>query len=190
MESQATIFFTYRWSIPFELQKEFLQAWRELTEQNKEKYGLVQATLYTLDPQDFVSITEWPDEASWSAWKEEEATHPAREKWRPYRIAGPEQMRETIVIRSQISKEETQLERRIQLIEERNRKVELNKAWETSSARKGGILALTYLVMNLLFWRIGAARPWVDAIIPTLGFFLSSLTFPFLKKIWLVQKGG
>lgn len=76
------------------------------------------------------------------------------------------------------------LEERVQAIEERNRRVDLNKRWETSIERKLSILVLTYLTMILVMWRLDVARPWLNAIVPTLGFFLSTLTLPLLKKVW------
>ena len=39
------------------------------------------------------------------------------------------------------------LEERVKKIEERNKKVELDKAWETSWTRKIGIIILTYVIV-------------------------------------------
>ena len=47
-----------------------------------------------------------------------------------------------------ISKEETmKLEEHIQKIEERNKRVELDKSWETSWTRKLCICILTYIIV-------------------------------------------
>lgn len=70
-------------------------------------------------------------------------------------------------------------------IQERNKKVELDKAWETSLSRKIVIAALTYGVIVLFFYFADLPKPWVNSIVPTLGFVLSNLTLPWFKKIWM-----
>ena len=77
-----------------------------------------------------------------------------------------------------------EIEKRIEKIEERNRKVETDKAWETSLARKVILFALTYLSIGIYLSVINIDRPWLNAIVPAIGFMLSTLTLPFFKKIW------
>lgn len=77
------------------------------------------------------------------------------------------------------------LEQRIEQIEQRNVKVELDKAWELSWTRRILIAVFTYLAIGLYLWVIEVPRPWVNAIVPTFGFMLSTLTMPFFKKIWI-----
>lgn len=77
------------------------------------------------------------------------------------------------------------LEERIARIEERNRKVEADKAWEGSLMRKMLIILCTYIVVGLFLGAIQVGTPWVNAIVPTIGFFLSTLTMPFFKTMWL-----
>jgi hypothetical protein len=83
---------------------------------------------------------------------------------------------------------EKTLEERIAAIEARNQKVELEKAWETSSVRRIGIVALTYIVMNLVLYAIGVRPTYVHALVPTLGFFLSTLSIGYLKSWWVKQR--
>lgn len=78
-----------------------------------------------------------------------------------------------------------ELQKQIDQIKDRNQRVEADKAWETSSARKGLILSLTYIVVVLFFFVAEIENPFVNAIVPSLGFFLSTLTVPFVKKRWL-----
>ena len=78
-----------------------------------------------------------------------------------------------------------QLEREVAEIKQRNSRVEVDKAWETSTARKIIIAILTYIVVVLLFWSASVPNYWFNALIPTLGFMLSTLSLPFLKQIWL-----
>lgn len=78
-----------------------------------------------------------------------------------------------------------QLKSSIKEIQDRNKRVELEKAWETSSTRKLSIAGLTYLVMTLFMWSLGTDKPYINAIIPTLGFVLSTFSLPFFKSLWL-----
>jgi hypothetical protein len=77
------------------------------------------------------------------------------------------------------------LEQKIQKIEERNEKVELDKAWETSLTRRVLLVVFTYLAMGVYMWAIKIENPWLNAVVPALAFMLSTLTIPIFKKIWL-----
>lgn len=77
-----------------------------------------------------------------------------------------------------------ELEQRITRIEERNRRVELGKAWETSFTRKFFVALFTYLAIAIYMYAIGVNSPWLNAIIPTVGFLLSTLTLSFVRKFW------
>ncbi len=76
------------------------------------------------------------------------------------------------------------LEERIKKIESRNLRVEKDKAWEISLARKMLLIVFTYLMIALYMRFVLNIDPWLNAIIPTLGFYLSTLTLPFFRKIW------
>lgn len=78
-----------------------------------------------------------------------------------------------------------QLEEDINKIKERNRRVETEKAWETSWTRTVMIAVLTYFVVAVFFTFLGASDPLGDAIVPSLAFVLSSLSSPLIKKWWL-----
>ena len=80
------------------------------------------------------------------------------------------------------------LERRIQAVEDRNRRVEGDKAWEVSWARRGLIMVFTYLALGVYMWAIGISNPWLNAIVPAVAFVLSTLTMPFFKKWWLAKR--
>lgn len=77
------------------------------------------------------------------------------------------------------------LEHEIEEIKARNKKVESDKDWETSLTRKAAIFIFTYLALGIYMNVIGIANPWLNAIIPSIGFLLSTLTLPFVKKLWL-----
>jgi len=75
----------------------------------------------------------------------------------------------------------------ISKIKARNIKVEIDKAWETSYFRKALIAMLTYFVIILFFYFADLAKPFINAIVPTLGFVLSTLSIPIFKNIWIKQ---
>ena len=77
------------------------------------------------------------------------------------------------------------ISKRLAKIEARNERVEADKAWEVSWQRRILILTLTYLLVLLYFFIIEVEKPLLNAIVPTLGFFLSTLTLSVVKKIWL-----
>lgn len=79
----------------------------------------------------------------------------------------------------------TDIKNRLLKIEERNRRVELDKAWETSILRRLIILLLTYVLLALYMNIIHVTSPWLNAIIPSIGFLLSTLTIAWVKNIWI-----
>lgn len=80
-----------------------------------------------------------------------------------------------------------EIKRELNEIKIRNRRVEADKAWETSWTRKLLILILTYIVIAIFFHVSQLGNPFINAIVPTIGFFLSTLTVPFFKRWWLRQ---
>ncbi len=77
-----------------------------------------------------------------------------------------------------------ELQKRIEKIEERNRKVESDKDWETSWTRRGLLALFTYLAIGFYLSAISIQNPWLNAIVPAVGFLLSNLTLPFFKALW------
>ena len=80
------------------------------------------------------------------------------------------------------------LEKRIEAIEKRNKRVEADKAWETSIIRKVLILVLTYIIAVLYLKIADTTNPYLGAVVPCVGFFLSTLTIRGVKKIWLKKR--
>ena len=82
------------------------------------------------------------------------------------------------------------LEKRIEEIEARNKKVEADKAWKTSFTRRILLITFTYLSIGFYLNAINIKDPWLNAIVPSIGFLLSTLTLPFFKNLWLKKRGG
>lgn len=76
------------------------------------------------------------------------------------------------------------LEKRINNIENRNQRVEQDKAWETSYTRRILLVIFTYSAVATYLHFVVHIDPWINAIVPSLGFLLSTLTLSFLKKLW------
>lgn len=83
---------------------------------------------------------------------------------------------------------EQKLTKRIEALEARNKRVELDKAWETSGTRRAAIIVVTYLVVLGFLVIIKNDKPFINAIVPSLGFFLSTLVVSGLKKSWIKAK--
>lgn len=79
------------------------------------------------------------------------------------------------------------LEFEIEEIKRRNQKVEADKAWETSWARKVLISFFTYVVIVVFFYFARLPKPFINAIVPAVAFILSTLTVPLFKKWWLTK---
>lgn len=80
-----------------------------------------------------------------------------------------------------------QLTKDVEVIKKRNGRVEMDKAWETSLSRKTLVLVITYIVASLVMYAIGVSDPHINSLIPTIGFFLSTLTFAFVKNWWIAK---
>ena len=81
-----------------------------------------------------------------------------------------------------------QLEKKIEKIEERNKRVESDKAWETSNLRKILIIILTYIFAVLYLTIADTTNPYFGAVVPCVGFYLSTQTINIIKKIWLNKR--
>ena len=73
---------------------------------------------------------------------------------------------------------------RVENIEERNKRVEVDKKWEGSWTRKFAIVLLTYCVVVTYLFVIGNNSPWINAIVPPVGFLLSTLAVGKLRTWW------
>lgn len=80
---------------------------------------------------------------------------------------------------------EESINKRLEVLEKRNIKVDADKAWELSKTRRLVLMLFTYVSIGLYLSAINIQNPWENAIVPSVGFFLSTLTLPFIKKLWL-----
>lgn len=76
----------------------------------------------------------------------------------------------------------------IKRIEERNRRVELDKSWEISWLRRLIIALMTYVLASVWLAMIHETDFLLKAIIPVAGYVLSTMTLNFIKNKWLEKK--
>ncbi len=77
---------------------------------------------------------------------------------------------------------------RLAAIEARNQRVDGDKAWETSWLRRGLIAAVTYGCAIILLTLLGHDGVLKHALVPVMGYLLSTLSLPFIKALWLQQQ--
>ena len=78
-----------------------------------------------------------------------------------------------------------ELKKEIEEIKKRNKRVELDKKWETSYTRKICICILTYIVVIIYSSMISKANNiFLSSLVPVIGFTLSTLSLKLIRKIW------
>lgn len=80
------------------------------------------------------------------------------------------------------------LEARIQAIEVRNQRVQMDKKWETSWTRRLSIAGLTYIVVFIYLEITGNDNSFINAFVPPVGFILSTLLMKPIRNIWQQNK--
>ena len=75
-----------------------------------------------------------------------------------------------------------EIEKEIELIKDRNKRVEKDKAWETSMLRKVSIAILTYIVVITYSYLIkNVSNIFLSSLVPVIGFLLS---IKAIRNIW------
>lgn len=80
------------------------------------------------------------------------------------------------------------IEKEIEIIRQRNTKVELDKAWEMSWTRRIFISLITYFIAWIWLILIYEPKSWLKAFVPVVGYILSTLTLPPLKNWWVKRR--
>jgi hypothetical protein len=76
------------------------------------------------------------------------------------------------------------LEKRVAAIEARNRKVEADKAWELSWTRRLAVMLLIYATIGVYLHFVVHISPWINGLVPVIGYFISTITMQKLKQWW------
>lgn len=81
--------------------------------------------------------------------------------------------------------ENKELENEIKKIQERNTRVESDKKWETSWARKICIMILTYIIVIIYSYLVrNNNNIFLSSLVPVIGFTLSTMSLRVVRKIW------
>jgi hypothetical protein len=78
-----------------------------------------------------------------------------------------------------------EIEGRLKEIEERNRRVEADKAWETSKTRSLFICLITYIIALTFMASLNTKNIFFGALVPVIGFYLSTQSLPLIKSSWM-----
>ena len=77
------------------------------------------------------------------------------------------------------------MEKRIEQIEQRNKRVEEDKDWETSFTRRLCIAILTYIVVVIYSYTISKINNiFLSSLVPVIGFTLSTISLSGIRKYW------
>lgn len=77
------------------------------------------------------------------------------------------------------------MEERIEKIEQRNKRVEEDKAWETSFTRRLCIAILIYIVVILYTYTTSKVNNiFLSSLVPVIGFTLSTISLTGVRKVW------
>ncbi len=82
-----------------------------------------------------------------------------------------------------------QIEQELAEIKARNVRVENDKAWERSRTRIAALTIATYVVAAFVLYLIGNPQFLCNAMIPSLGYYLSMRSLPLLRGWWLGRYG-
>ena len=77
------------------------------------------------------------------------------------------------------------IEQELENIKKRNKRVELDKSWETRWTRKICIMILTYLIVVIYSYLIKQNdNILLSSLVPVIGFALSTLSLKYIRKVW------
>ncbi len=85
------------------------------------------------------------------------------------------------------TKKPKSIEERLADIELRNQRVEQDKRWETSLTRRISICCITYICACGVFFIQGQPHIFASACIPVMGYILSTLSLPHIRRMWSSQ---
>jgi hypothetical protein len=88
------------------------------------------------------------------------------------------------------SQDKFAIEEELLALRERNQRVELDKAWETSWSRRLIVTGTTYLAAWLWLLDLGTLYAARQAVIPSAAYLLSTLSLPVLRRRWIQHRQG
>lgn len=80
-----------------------------------------------------------------------------------------------------------ELKKEVEKIQARNRRVEADKAWETSWTRRALLFGLTYIVVVIFYVVAELPNPLTNGLVSSAAFVVATSTVPHVKKWWLTK---
>lgn len=77
------------------------------------------------------------------------------------------------------------LEKEIEIIKNRNKRVEADKAWETSRFRLVVLSVITFIFSMAVLYFVKTEEYLLSAFSSTAGLIISSQSLPLIKKWWI-----
>lgn len=78
-----------------------------------------------------------------------------------------------------------QLQEALLTIQERNARVETEKAWEVSWVRRLSITVVTF-VITFAYMKLTKQEPlWLGSFVPAFGYLISTFSIPYMKEFWV-----
>ncbi len=84
-----------------------------------------------------------------------------------------------------MEKQLDQIQREIEEIQQRNKRVEADKAWELSWMRRILIALSTYILIIIFMYFARLPSPFANAVVPATAYLVSMSAMPYFKKWWL-----
>ncbi len=82
-----------------------------------------------------------------------------------------------------------ELQNQVEAIQVRNKRVEADKAWELSNTRTVFIAISTYVLILGFMILIGDGHPYLNALVASVGYLISTASYGILKNWWLQKRG-
>ena len=81
--------------------------------------------------------------------------------------------------------DQKQIELEIESIKQRNKRVELDKKWETSWTRRLCICVLTYCIVVIYSTLIkNNSSIYLSSLVPVIGFTISTFSLKIVRRVW------
>lgn len=80
------------------------------------------------------------------------------------------------------------LREEIDTIKARNRRVEADKAWETSKTRNVFIALTSFILIYIVMRQVNADHPFANAVVSAAIYLLSTASYGILKQWWLRRR--
>ncbi|MBI2032883.1 MAG: hypothetical protein HYT10_00215 [Candidatus Levybacteria bacterium] len=81
-----------------------------------------------------------------------------------------------------------ELRSEIEAIKKRNKRVEADKAWETSTTRNIFIAVSSFIIIYVVMRLVNADNPFFNALVGALTYLLSTFSYGILKAWWLKKR--